>query len=768
MKIVETEYTFTAEQIARAHDLAQACGLRDLTARILLSRGIDTPEKAERFLHPSAKNLLSPFLMRGMRELVGEIDAVKAAGGTVAVFGDYDADGVCASAILLTALRRHGVHAEAYIPERADGYGMTVAAVDRIIAEYAPSLIVTVDCGVSNAAEVAYVQSKGVRIAVTDHHELPDELPDCLLVNPKLSDDYPYDNLCGAGVAFKIACALLGKGAYDLIDLAAVATVADSVPLVGENRDIVSEGIARIENRPRAALRYLLASKKEKLTAQSLAFVAAPRINAAGRMGDANCALRLFTSENETEIYELSCRLHEFNLERQQLCDEAYRSAKEKLAKEGAFDDVIMLEDEHWNSGLVGIVAARLAEEFNRPCILFVRRGDMLKGSARTIENINIYEALKACSAHITAFGGHAQAAGVGITSEQFLPLKRALCDYIASNTKTEDFIPKLYVCEEADSFDLGLAKELERLEPYGVGNRRPLFSMRPRALSARRMKEGMPHLTLSADGMDFVWFGGERALPLLASDLGKTVVYECGVSRFRGNESARGIVRDILFSGDAGERTSLLLYRSDLLRLREAPVSVTYASESAEQIEARIRAARKHCKYGLLVIAEGEVPHRFADCVAGLQRDCFRPASLNVGNTVLLSPSADAEVSLYRDVVFLYTPADRGIRGLAGKTVYCADLPSSFAAGLDVSREALCGVFRAVRAGMRGEDSVSAALAAKDRFPPRQTVFALEVFAELGIVRFENGRVLASDRGKTDLSRSAIYAAALRQGERT
>ena len=434
MTKIVPEYTFTQEQNTAVLAVASACGLHEVTARILVSRGVDTPEKAKRFLSPSREHFLSPFLMRGMRELVEAVKEVKGEGGSIVVFGDYDADGIGAASILVTALRRFGVACSAYIPERAEGYGMSVAALEKIIDERRPELIVTVDCGVSNREEVAYIRSRGVRVIVTDHHELPPQLPDCVVVNPKLDDDYPYDNLCGAGVAFKIACALLGEKAYSLLDLAAVSTVADSVPLTGENRDIVAEGLRLINTRPREALKCLLATKKEEITAQTLAFTVAPRINAAGRMGDAGSALRLFTSTDRAEIYDLSCRLSAFNLERQAICDEVYRSAKERIAGEGAYRNVIMLADDSWNPGIIGIVAARLAEEFNRPAILFVRRGDYCKGSARTIENINIYEALKACSAHIAEFGGHAQAAGVNVRCGEFEALAQALDAYIGAH----------------------------------------------------------------------------------------------------------------------------------------------------------------------------------------------------------------------------------------------------------------------------------------------------------------------------------------------
>lgn len=764
MKRIAAEYEYSPQQLNRIKGLAADCGIRELTARILFARGIDTPEKAKKFLNPSKRNFLSPFLMRGMRELKGAIDGVKERGGLVAVFGDYDADGIGAASILLTALKRYGVRAAAHIPERSEGYGMSVAALEKIIDEKNPDLIVTVDCGVSNREEVEYIKSRGVRVIVTDHHELPDVLPACTIVNPKLDDDYPYDNLCGAGVAFKIACALLGERAYDLLDLAAVSTVADSVPLVGENRDIVFEGLKLINGRPREALKLLLASKKDEITAQSLAFTVAPRINAAGRMGDANCALRLFTAEDKAEIYDLACKLNEFNLERQQVCDEVYRGAKEKIAAEGgAYGNIIMLCDESWSTGLVGIVAAKIAEEFNRPAILFVKRGDMLKGSARTIDGVNIYEALKACSENIEEFGGHAQAAGVNVREEKFSALKNALNEYLGGRYAREDFVPTLTVCENIDfKVDVGLVKELERLEPCGVGNRKPLFSVETGEVDARRLKEGSPHLLVKTSELDLVWFGGEKALPVLSSDVTKKIVFECGLSKFRGVESARGIVRDAVCEGAATEKTRLYFFRNNLLRLKEKAPALTVLYETEEQIRSRIRAARAACGYGLLAVCSEEVPPQFRADLSGMDADMFRPSMKNAGNLTLVSPAADAETGLYRDVVFLDCPADFNVAALEGKKIVVNRELCGYnsIAELETSREVMGEIYRGIRSGLKGDNSVAAALAANLGFAPRQTIFAVEVFAELGLLRFEKGRICAERGKRTELSRSALYAA--------
>ena len=764
MKKIVPEYEFTAEERARVRALASACGLHELTAAILYSRGIDTPEKAERFLSPSAKYFLSPFLMRGMRELTDAIAEVRASGGLVAVYGDYDADGIGAAAILLSALRRFGVRAVAHVPERAEGYGMSVSSLEKIIDEYAPSLIVTVDCGVSNRAEAEYIKSRGVRVIVTDHHELPERLPDCTVVNPKLADDYPYDNLCGAGVAFKIACALLGKDAYDLLDIAAVSTVADSVPLTGENRDIVFEGLRRINKNPRAALKYLLASKKDAVDAQTLAFTVAPRINAAGRMGDAQSALRLLTSEDEKEVYDLAVRLNAFNAERQQVCDEVYKSARAKLAEGGAYDDAILLYGEDWSQGLIGIVAARLAEEFNRPVVLFAEKDGLLKGSARTVENVNVYEALRACAEHLEAFGGHAQAAGVTVRKENFEALRAAMNAYIRGKYATEDFQPSFAVCaQEMPSAEL--VRELERLEPCGVGNKKPLFAVSAGSVAASPLKEGSPHVAFRAEGTELVWFGGGRSRELLSCDVPKEIVFECGLSRFRGTESVRGIVRDVLCAQEGGACTELYLFRAALRRLAAKPVQVNAVYESAEKIERRIAAAREACRYGLLLLGGERVPAPLAGVCEGLEGELFRLAAPNVGNALVLTPAADEDFSMYREVVFLETPADFHIASLGGRTVYVnADAPCTLFDGLDTSREALAAVYRAVRAGVAGEDSVSAALA-QEEFPPRQFVFAAEVFAELGLVRTGGGMLRAAGGKRTELAKSAIYRAAAERG---
>ncbi len=767
MKKLVREYEFDEEGLQKVRALARELSLTETVVKLLCARGVDTAEKIRAFLSPSESHFLSPYLMSGMQEAVGLIRRAQEEGWNVAVFGDYDADGICAASVMYYALSALGIEPHVFIPERSDGYGLSIQAVDKIFDECIPDLFITVDCGISNRREVEYVKEQGAYVIVTDHHELPEELPDCVCVNPKLRDDYPYDNLCGAGVAFKLACALLGKEAYGLLDFAALATVADSVPLLGENRDIVYEGLKRISGQPRPAFAALLGKQQGEITAQTLAFTVAPRINAAGRMGDAASALRLFLSSSPSEIYDLAVKLNEYNLQRQRCCDELYESAKAKIRKKGAYGSVIMLSDEGWSSGFVGIVAARIAEEYCRPTLLFVRNGDMLKGSARSIESVNVFDALRHCGEYIEEFGGHAQAAGINVRAENFEKLERALDGYIGRTYAPEDFVPKLYVSEEITSeFSLQLAHELNALEPYGVGHKKPLFYLTARNLSARPVKNRSPHLLIKTDYIDLMYFNGAKYTRLIESDVEKQFVFECNCSVFRGRESVKGFVRDILYDGNSGE-ISLWRFSAALGRLRgEGPAfdaaSVQYLSRAA--LDDLIRKKRAESAYGLCLVASDPRTVRAYESVRDMVPDLIYPSARNVANVLILSPAADADFSDYRDIVFLDRPFDFNLTGLSGKNCYAAR--DTFGSGeflhLDATREGLLAVFAALRAHageLRGSSvEETAVLGGGLGFSLEECMFALSVFEELGLIDYETGRIVVYRGIHADLNDSPLY----------
>ncbi|MBQ8319854.1 MAG: single-stranded-DNA-specific exonuclease RecJ [Clostridia bacterium] len=765
MKKIIPEYAFGQEQLNTVSTLAHETGLTENVVRILYARGVDTKEKIQRFMNPSKANFLSPFLMSGMKEAVEMITEARDLGKTVAVFGDYDADGICASAIMYHALREFGIEAHIYIPERSDGYGLSEEAIDKIFEECNPELFITVDCGISCAKEAQYIYELGSDVIVTDHHELPEVLPDCVIINPKLKDDYPYDNLCGAGVAFKLACALLGERAYEYLDFATLATVADSVPLLGENRDIVTEGLKRFNRDIRPCFADLVGKGYDAVTAQTLAFTLAPRVNAAGRMGDARAAFELFISTSPTRIYEYSAKLCAYNTERQKYCDELYASAKQKLREKGAYGNVIMLSDESWNTGFIGIVAARIAEEYNRPTLLFVHHGDMLKGSARSIESVNIFTALKNCSSYIEEFGGHAQAAGINIRMENFDALERALNEEIGATYQAEDFWQCVCVSEEiTDRFPEKFARELNRMEPYGVGHRRPLFVINAGACTARPIKNMSPHLTVKSDYIDLMYFSGSKNLKIIESDVRKKIVFEINVSRFKGREQIKGFVRELIYDGRTGRRVAESIFANGIARSYANTAELALTALSTEETKALIAQKLQECPYGLCMIASDRRTLRFYEELQGFDCDLFYPSSRNVANLLIISPAPDADLSGFRDFVFLDTPSDFNIACLAGRKGYVNEEICGFKMfeGLDTARESLLEIYSALRREVnRLYGSTAEELAASCDalgFDSMEFIFALNVFEELGLVTFDGGNPTVYRGVKAELNKSSIY----------
>lgn len=765
MKKLVPEYAFTAEQLNIISDLAEQTGLTEQITRILYARGFNDAQKINRFMHPSRKNFLSPFLMKGMKEAVEMLTDARDQGKTVAVFGDYDADGVCACAIMFHALRDFGIDAHIYIPERSDGYGLSEEMIDRIFEDCNPELFVTVDCGISNAKEAQYIYELGSDVIVTDHHELPETLPDCVVINPKLTDDYPYDNLCGAGVAFKLACALIGDAAYQYLDFATLATVADSVPLLGENRDIVAEGLKIFNKHMRPCFAGLIGKTYDGITAQTLAFNVAPRINAAGRMGDARAAFELFTAEKETDIYDLSVKLCAYNTERQKCCDELYVSAKKKIKEKGAFGKVIMLSDESWNAGFIGIVAARIAEEYNRPTLLFVHNGDMLKGSARSIESVNIFTALKNCSQYIEEFGGHSQAAGVNLRYENFDALERALNEEITNAYSGEDFEQKVYISEEISSpIPEKFAREIMDMEPYGVGHRRPLFVLSAGACTARILKNGSPHLSVKSPFIELTYFSGLKNLKIIESDVRKKIIFEIGVSRYKNREYIKGNVKDVLYDGRTGRKTSESIFSNAVARAYAPNVSVSVNELNTEQTQALIDEKLRECAYGLCLIASDRRTIRYYSGLDTFNCDLFYPSLRDVSNTLIVSPAPDCDLSGFRDFIFLDTPGDYNVAALEGRQVWVNREICGYKMfeGLTTSRDRLLEIFSALRRDVNalyGETAEEIATACDALgFDKMEFIFALNVFEELGLVAFGDGKLTVYRGVKAELSDSSIY----------
>lgn len=758
MKKIIAEAEFSAEQLNKISELARNCGLCEETVGILYGRGIDTAEKIYGFIHAGRHRFLSPFLMSGMREAVELITRARDEEWSVVIYGDYDADGICASTVLYRALANFGVAAAVCVPERKNGYGLSTELIDGIFEEFFPQLFITVDCGISNAQEVDYIKEQGAEVIVTDHHELPEILPDSICINPKIDDGYPYDNLCGAGVAFKLACALIGKEAYKYLDFTAIATVADSVPLTGENRDLVVEGLRLINNSPRKNYASFL-KRDERVLAQSLAFSVAPKINAAGRMGDAGAALSLFMTDDERSIYDYSVKLTAYNTERQKYCDELYLAAKEMLKEKGANGRIIVLCGEKWNAGFVGIVAARLAEEYCRPALLFVNHGGKLKGSARSIDGVNIFEALKACSEYIEEFGGHSQAAGVNVDGENLDKLENALNEYLHANYPQEAFVPSHYVNAQITSPpSQKFLSELNMLEPFGVGNRRPQFVVEADACRIRALKEGSQHLSVKSGQLDFIYFSGVKYSKILLSSVRKKLVFDYGITSYRGREQMQCYLRDVVYEvRGANYSGGVLLNAVTLASGNEVDCNKSEITRSQAQ-----KMLSECGEYGTVFIANSPQTLRQYD-LCGREVNLFTPSSGNLASVILLSPAPECDLSAYEKAVYLDNPARITLPSLQGKSVeVCTEVNGlRCLSGLDADRDNLLAVFKAVSANaynLLGDSLEEIAQVNDFGVPPPQALFALKVFAELGLIQYKSGRLSVVRGVKTQLTNSALY----------
>ncbi len=475
---------YLQENAALSKRIAKENGISVLLASLLINRGICEHGEIAAFLNPGPEQLCDPFLLDGMRAAVARIRKALEQKERICVYGDYDADGVCSTAMLVTYLRTQGADVLHYLPSRhTEGYGMNVEAL-KTVASRGVALIVTVDNGIAAKEEVALCYALGMEVIITDHHQCPEELPACsAVINPHVSGSaYPNPDLCGAGVALKLIQALGATQAQlqGYLPLAALATVADIVPLRGENRAIVSMGMPLVPGH--MGLRALLAvsgSAGQEITSETLAFRLAPRINAAGRMGDAERALLLLMAEDEGRAQSLALVLNEENERRQDEERGILLEARRMLqGKNVAAMRAIVLYSPNWSPGVIGIVASKLVDEYYRPVLLFHLSEGVLTGSCRSIPGVHLYEALSAFGGMFLRFGGHAQAAGLTMEFEKFHEFSAAFDAYLRKAYPASVFVPSAkYECAlNLPQLTLQTAQELSLLAPYGEGNPQPVF----------------------------------------------------------------------------------------------------------------------------------------------------------------------------------------------------------------------------------------------------------------------------------------------------
>jgi single-stranded-DNA-specific exonuclease len=477
--VPETIAAFAVEpySYAEARALSEELGLSEPVAVTLVRRGYRTPEQARVFL--AADEAHPPSAFAQMELVVERVKAAVAAGKRITVHGDFDVDGVCATAVMVKTLHGLGAEVDWFIPDRAaDGYGLSSKNV-RLLAERGTGLLLTVDCGITCASEVALAQELGVEVIVTDHHQPKEELPDCPILHPQISG-YPFESLCGTAVAWKLACALRGSEATEDLDLVALATVADVVPLVGENRSLVRRGLAEIRRTQRPGIRALLEASKcdpERLDEGDLGFRLAPRINAAGRLYRADAGVELFLTEDQDRAAAIAEELSRANSERratEREVDAGAESARRELPDELREARGLVLAGRDWHPGVVGIVASRLVERHHRPVVVIsLDEAGEGRGSGRSIPGFDLLAALEACAEHLEGFGGHRAAAGLTIRAENVDAFRAAFAAHANEVLAPEDLLRTEKVDAIAGGVGLGLelAEELKQLAPFGMGN---------------------------------------------------------------------------------------------------------------------------------------------------------------------------------------------------------------------------------------------------------------------------------------------------------
>jgi single-stranded-DNA-specific exonuclease len=520
---------------AEAARLAEALGLHPLAGRVLVARGLVEPAAAGAFLAAPLADLPDPFRMKGMDAAVARLVRALEQGERIALYGDYDVDGVTSTALLAGFLRASGADVLTYVPHRlVEGYGLNAAAVEKLAAQGA-KLLVTLDCGITSAPEVRAASVLGVDTVVVDHHTVPAELPAAAaILNPHQPGcGYPSKELAAVGVTFALAMALRKalreRGRYgaerpepnlkDALDLVALGTIADVVPLVDANRILVRAGLEVLARSRRPGVRALKrvagVAEGALVTAGQVGFRLAPRINAAGRLDDAGRGVRLLLETDAERADALARELDRENQARQELertiLEEALHDAAERV-RAGARG--LVLARDGWHAGVVGIVASRVVERFHRPAVLVALGEEEGKGSGRSIEAFHLHDALRACESHLVRFGGHRHAAGVTVARGKVAAFREAFEAHAAAHVRDEDLVPRCRIdgwVEERDVSERA-AEDLARLGPFGAGHPEPVFALRGAAARARTVGAGGAHLKLALGRLDAIGFGmGDR-----------------------------------------------------------------------------------------------------------------------------------------------------------------------------------------------------------------------------------------------------------------
>jgi len=542
---------------------AEEFHLSEKIINILRQRGLETSEEMKKYLHPQIDDLYDPFLMKDMETLVNYLHKVKEDNGKIFIYGDYDVDGITSISILYLYLTRSGYDVQYYIPNRFDeGYGVNSDALDKIKGMGA-DLVITVDCGITSVEEAAHAKTIGLPLFITDHHECQEALPDCLgIINPKQEAcGYPFDMLAGAGIALKIVQALAGdefKNIFpDYMEISAIGTIADIAPLVDENRIIAKYGLKALEITKNIGLKSLLEVTDlvgKELNSGHVGFGIGPRLNAAGRVDSAELGVKLLTTKSLHEGQAIAEELNQLNKHRQEMEQEIIEACINQVETQRLYEDrILVLSGEGWHTGVIGIVASRISERYYKPTIILNVEDGIAKGSARSVGQFSIFDAMNASKKLFNKFGGHKAAAGVSMPAENVAEFRTAINVYGHQHMTSKDFYPRISIDAVVTTEDIAheFAESLDGLKPFGLGNPKPSFLYTGLTVdTVRWLGKERQHLKLSVhDGArvyECIKFNGSEDERKIRKDDDVDLVFTLDINKFRGVETLQFALKDI------------------------------------------------------------------------------------------------------------------------------------------------------------------------------------------------------------------------------
>ena len=549
----------------KVQQLQKELQVDEIIATLLVQRGIETYEQAKTFFRATLEDLHNPYLMKDMDVAVNRIENAIKNKENILVFGDYDVDGTTAVSLVSSYLKSFYSNIDTYIPDRYDeGYGISFKGID-YAEDNGITLIIALDCGIKSIEHVEYANEKGIDFIICDHHRPGPVLPNAIAVlDPKREDcSYPYDELCGCGVGFKLIQALgqnreqTIKDLLPYLDLVAIAIAADIVPMTGENRVLAKFGLEIINSNPRSGIQALIQNiKKQAISITDVVFVVAPRINAAGRIKHGNYAVQLLTEFNLEQASEFALEIEEFNTDRRGLDKQITKEALlqiEENQEENRFSTVVYQED--WHKGVIGIVASRLIENFYRPTLVFTKSGDKLAASARSIKDFDVYNALEACAEYLEQFGGHMYAAGMTLKEENYVDFKKAFEKTVQETIHPDLLIPEISIDAEIDFSNINpkFVRILNQFEPFGPQNMHPIFLTKNVTDTGhgKLMGKEEEHIRLflkqdNSDGIGAIGFGLGKKIDITKNFTPFDIVYSVEENEWNGNVSLQLRLRDI------------------------------------------------------------------------------------------------------------------------------------------------------------------------------------------------------------------------------